>query len=507
MVKVLSTRTWVGAVLGVILSGTGCFLFAQNRFISYLPRDEVIESVVDASALPPLGQVACSQTMLFQAQAECDHCYDLQTSCPNCCLSMGQDPMVTKCSADDTSGAYGEYDCSPGQIFLPNGISGGCSAVCSTTTPCSEQQGCCADPNGTISNCQNKGCPPLPADSESDFEPQAPGSSDKCIFHTDGFWYCTRDSFLPRKPKGCVPVSAVQPPEYLDYKSAYHGTSAAGFYDITPYERTGNPPSPTCEQAVLDALGSGVQDCYKYDAKQEYMDYITACHDMADEYEGCNNRINCCEHSDTCSGQPQPGFSANCNASLCQERITWDTNGCNPPNIFIDGEGGTCHTCEEMIADPSICVNRNNAYVNCLVTAGTACRDCFVEIDSGFFYEFVARSREKAIVQWIMHSSPVVGSLPATVTTPIYFYSLVRVEKASTGAVVHESFVHQKSFQGDFDVFAATLVPASSLEQGEKYVVRLYYFLPQLSQVGVTPPPAGLSVNVTRRELIVFRIR
>jgi hypothetical protein len=162
----------------------------------------------------------------------------------------------------------------------------------------------------------------------------------------------------------------------------------------------------------------------------------------------------------------------------------------------------------------AICLTAEDNITNCLLKAGSNCRSCFKEIltSSGapaIEYEFVARSGEEAVIVWQIAAHPAGGALPKGVQT--YFYSLVRVidnddPDADSLSIPHESVVHLKSFEGDFTVYAATYVPPGTFKQGKKYLVKIYYFIPDISAL---PLGGGvhLSVDLTSLNLMVMRIR
>jgi hypothetical protein len=284
----------------------------------------------------------------------------------------------------------------------------------------------------------------------------------------------------------------------LGYNSGFHSDDPDAYYDITSLDTADPEPANQCPADVVNALPGNPSVCYKYEVKSAYINYVRNCGTEADEWELCALAPECCESTWACSTMSPPGFSNNCNDTACADRAAWDT--CDPDIAAVFG----CKTCDELTnAD---CIDRDERYTQCLITAGSACRECFQEIlgpdgDPALRYSFVARSGEEAVIIWQIHSS----SAAVSQDIPTYFYSLVRVED-SNADVVHESLVHQKSFQGAFTVYAATHIPNGVLQQGGSYTVKIYYFIPDIDSLGVVSG-IDLSILVDSIDIILVRVR
>ena len=522
----------VSLFLIVIIFSLSFLAYAQTRFLSYLPRDEELDGK-SITYDPPstLNMVSAGEScpnILFLAHAECKLCLnDLKILCPNCCfVDHLASPKEIRCSEGDTERGF-DYGCDKKKVFNCDALDvhEDCNSFPEDGSPCPGTERVIQDSD--INLCQQLGCPSSPVVPD-------PDRGERCTLHSDGHWYCTEGDFTPgEEEKGCVPLTHWQNKvdedgnSVLGYVSGFHGSRTSSFFDVTVHapeeECEGEGEDEVCEDVstcpaeVLDELnpgGSGsIDTCYEYEVKSAYSDYITSCRNSANESQKCEKSIECCENDWMCNPPPcligdtcETGLE-NCEIDdfddpegdcACKKINDWTV--CNPT---IQAELGECFTCDQLT--PQICEARRQNYVNCLVDADSTCRNCFADIDSDFSYQFVAKSSEEAVVIWIIHP-PEDSMTEEGVTT--YFYSLIKVcpSDSSEDDSCHESIIHQKSFQGDFSVYSATHVPEGFLRQGETYTVKLYYFIPHVTQLGIDDD-IDLSLDVRRIDLIVYRIR
>jgi len=437
------------AVSFVLFTFSPIFAESPSRLVKYLPQDEVIESV-NKEYNPPLAKSGISCQAAFNEASRCFYCVNtLKTKCPDCCLKFSPQRAV-RCTPADSS----IYDCN-NLAFSSDRCSAVANCRCpSTTEECNSiLYNCedCPDNSGvmTCSNipkCQQKGCP--------NTEPQA-SLGRKCVLKDDK-WVCEENNLQP-KFSGCPANVSLE------------GCAVSTYYVISPitsYQGLSSPPP---------------NDCYEYVPTTEYSDCISNCSSYANEWEECTKKVYCC-NKNVCG----TGFENNCEADKCVERVNWAAcDGLSLP---------TCITLQQQAID-------------CLTnpSPGSACANCFEEIDTDLFYKFVARSRETFVIFWQVAAVTEFSGIVDPADIPTYFFTMVKVID-SKGNEVHRSIIHQKSFQGSFSIFSATSLDSSVVNQGETYTVRLYYFLPQSLQIPGFQN-LNLSSRISKAELIVTRTR
>jgi len=202
----------------------------------------------------------------------------------------------------------------------------------------------------------------------------------------------------------------------------------------------------------------------------DFHDCIERCNNYTNDYDTCFNRRECCRQAVCGAG----GFAAHCDGPSCEELV-------NRP------------ACDNLT--PEICADLAEQYTQCIL-AGGACSNCFQEIDHNFSSRFVARSRQAMTIIWQIATHP-----PHLENRSTYFFTKVKLFRVSDGAQIHESMVHQKDLGAAFSIFCSTHIPSDTLEPGEAYEARVYYYLAPLPDM----PP--LRVDVLSLRLILVRTR
>ncbi|MDD5669640.1 MAG: hypothetical protein PHE58_06400, partial [Candidatus Omnitrophica bacterium] len=257
----------------LIFSAAHSVLWAKNKNIQFLPRNETVD-IVSRDLGVTLHEVSCASAEdIFKQAALCSYCVDYlkaDRNCPDCCLSINNpQKRFIHCTKDEDS----DFPCKDLAFY-----SGSCSAL--------PAQGCfdplqkCNDP---LPQCQQRGCPNL--------EPNQQNTP--CIKDGNNAWFCTEDK-LPPKSAGCVP----------DSRSGLQNCAAL----IPVYSKIEKKPCPD------DAS----KDCFRYEIKSEALDCKQKCDAFGPLVEKCTQKLNCCR-STTCGD----GFSNHCNTTLCQERLAW----------------------------------------------------------------------------------------------------------------------------------------------------------------------------------------
>lgn len=449
MKKILLSISCLLAVSFVLFTFSPIFAQVPGKSFKYLPKDEAIESI-NKEYNPPLRKSGIDCQAAFDEASRCFYCVNtLRPKCPDCCLKFSPQRAI-RCTPKDSN----IYDCKSLAFSSTS-----CSAVANCKCPGTAEQcneilyDCedCPDTAGvmTCSNipkCQQKGCPST--------EPLA-SLGRKCISRS-GEWVCEENNLRPKFP-GCASNTNIA------------GCPVSTYYTIAPITDCQGLSSPP------------PNDCYAYTPTAEYEDCISNCSSYSDEWETCTKRVYCC-NKNVCG----TGFENNCEIEKCTERVNWSE-------------------CDNLTL--TNCIALQQQALDCLTnpSPGSACSNCFAEIDSGLAYPFVARSRETFVIFWQVSAITEFSGAVNPADIPTYFFTMVKVVD-SRGREVHRSIIHQKSFQGSFSIFSATSLDSSVVKQGETYTVRLYYFLPQSLQIPGFQN-LNLSAKISKAELIVMRTR
>ena len=81
-----------------------------------------------------------------------------------------------------------------------------------------------------------------------------------------------------------------------------------------------------------------------------------------------------------------------------------------------------------------------------------------------------------------------------------YFYTMIKVFEYGSTTQIYESIMHQRDFLNSFSIHNAAAVGEGILQQGKKYEVRLFYFIPPISGT-------VLEMEVPRIEFSIVRVR
>lgn len=502
MKRNISGRLLLIFSLAVLVSGL-CIdrLFAGTssaKTINFLPREEKVESLAKDYATPLWKQwLTCALAEELQVKIDkCDLCVNtLKRYCPDCCLVQILEKNVKKCSEQDTLAGGGSGfkcttsngdDCSNFPFDVGTCIGASCPSnpLDENQTPlttCRYTADGVLKLNGEHENWYNLPCSPT-GTSKGCITGEPDINNAMCQEQSPGVWVCDRRAANVNNLRAKVVCNTL-------------GNTCQECADLTHvYEET--PGRVDCP-----AGGFG-EDCYEYTEKQNLITCKNNCVDYARKWEEFTKKSYCCKQ-DTCSGNEAcasgvTGLDNCCTEDYCNERIAWPE--CNAPL------GG--------LSDPMCCNNLDNnkctQFQNDMATcmdAGSDCPACFKEIDANFKYDFVARSREKLVVIWQIDATPTYA--PLTLPPPSSkFYTMVKIFKVNSNgslnsAPVHQSIVAAKEFASAFSIYAATSTyqMAPGFDPGEKYSVRLYYFIPKSEGYST------LGAYINRMEFIVFKLR
>ncbi len=438
---------------GFIIFSINNFVAADNttRSLQYLPHDEVVDSV-NKKYEPALIKQGISCEAAFEDATRCFYCVQtLKSACPDCCLSFKSPKNAIRCTKEDDA----RFDC-PALAYATDSCPLVADCKCpATVTQCSDKLNDCRDcPDSksgswvcsNLPHCQELGCPSA--------KPKA-SIGKNCVLK-DNQWICEENNLSPEFT-GCksnVSIGNCQVSQY------YVTTLISDCQGLTS-----PPPS----------------QCYQYLLTPEYQNCINTCQAYTNNWEKCTKSVNCCNQK-VCG----TGFTDNCAVNLCQERIDWP-----------ECDNLTLPTCINLQQEALACLSNPNP--------GGGCGSCFEEIDPNLYYKFVARSRETSVIFWQVLAETEFSGTVSAKDIPTYFFTMVKITDTN-GREVHRSVIHQKSFQGSFSIFSATAVDAGTLQQGETYTVRLYYFLPEKLLIPGLEN-VKLSAQIKSAGLIVTRTR
>lgn len=427
-------------LVAVFLSVATAPAATKGRSITYLPNDEAMDTVsktYSATNEKILSEITCAQTDFFQLASDCLYCVrNLKIRCKDCCLNFSPARSI-KCA---------DKACSlPAPFDYTNCSEINCPAQ-DSTNPCCTYTYDCTHPDTEERNpCQEQACTTLPVGGQCVRENAADPANAN--------WICV-DKTLTNPAPGCT-SSSVNDCSKL---------AVAKFYKT--------PEKVACP-LVFDPKSEGLF-CYKYTPEPALYQCYLDCMNYTKEQNTCVKAETCCKRN-VCTSSSPTGYDTNCETAVCQERIgsTW---------------------CDSLEADT--CTEYMHSAVDCL---RNNCNSCFKEIDETFFYRFVAKSNESYQIFWqVIVDNIAVGTYLDNI--PAYLFTMVKVIDAYTGKEVHRSLLHQKYLQSSFSIFSATPVGKDVLQQGNTYIVKLYYFIPSVKG-------ADLKVKVNSAQLIVVRVR
>ncbi|MFA5410705.1 MAG: hypothetical protein WC321_02450 [Candidatus Omnitrophota bacterium] len=422
--------------------------YAQSGSIKYLPRNEDMDTKIKSYGSSPrtLREITCGDAMqaYFNRASECSYCVqDLKPACPDCCLVLTPSKRAIRCTTGEDT-RYEAYDSANVAFESTN-----CPALnYPVYTP--NWDNICSDWNkftdhwdtGASMSRQNlvqqRGCPGY-----LDTYPRASFNTGDCRGDS-----CERDDrdALPSNA-GCasrVPAQVTSPYQSLPC------------FNISPNT---DPDYP-----------------WEYEPTSGFIGAKNKCLNYTNTWNAYTNIRECCRRVVCSSKNPQqPGYDQNCDNTSCLVRI----------NSFPACDAYTAQTCIELY----------DSAIDTLLQSEKSAQVCFKEIDPSFVYSFVAKSRESVTVIWQLSTKP--AFIP---DAPTYFFSKIKVFERDSGALVHDSIIHQKSLDAVYSVFCATHISGDVLEPGKAYLVKPYYFLPKITG-------KDLSIDVNSITLIWIRIR
>jgi len=461
----------------------GSSVNASNGTLSYLPREERLEttSMTYSGSGRRLNHITCGTIDELARQLnECLYCTQhLKAQCPDCCLNLG------------IGGAGRSKKCSSGENVLYAGVTqaNGCaSSLC--TVPAFDAATCSEVSCGTLLTTCNYSSTPytssnlimtgIPCGQYKGCPTGEPDISNTSTCQQDavnpGEWICDEKASN---------VDNLNPKNNCTVQN----NSCSDCSVIRGYTYEGEEVCPP---------GIPGPECYRYKQNAGLTTCLTNCSNYGLSWETFSKQLYCCKQR-VCSGSNAcangTGDDICCpDSTACAERIAWSA-------------------CDSLTAQS--CINLQNQIAACVQGgSGGSCSGCFVQIDPTFKYDFVARSNDKLVVVWQVEASP--GYTPASAATPrTDFYTMVKIfEAKDDGTIidptnpVHESIVHQKSFVGSFSIYSATSTAHNArtgnevvFTAGQKYTIRLYYFLPKIT--GYTL----LYSDISRLGFTILRIR
>ncbi len=316
-----------------------------------------------------------------------------------------------------------------------------------------------------------------------------------------------------KKKKNCV-GQACNPPDCIPKcpdACSYTCVSAAC---TTPDQSTSDCvcsasqcSTPSCTPSCSSSCGSNgcsslcASSCfpdsdtyYVYVLSDKYKEYITECIDKADTYEECADRVHCCQKGacpDEVKGKNKKcnsGFEANCDLAHCENRACYSSDCADYTGIENK------KSCAQLASDANGCLVDN--------------KNCFMEIDSDFYYNFVAKSGDSLTIIW-----QIVNEQSNQDVSGVNFYTLVKVFKTEMDKVepaAHTSMMNVKSLEAAFSIYGTTHVKRGELESGKSYRVRVYYFLPNVKSCNdlcETCAAAENEVELSQMSLTLVRVR
>ncbi|MCX7927531.1 MAG: hypothetical protein N2606_05275 [Candidatus Omnitrophica bacterium] len=295
----------------------------------------------------------------------------------------------------------------------------------------------------------------------------------------DGIWYCKSDKEIPQDV--CLNT-------LIETKKSSLGCNLDSRF---VFEK------PVLIQDVNECPVTVGVPCYKYLPTFNYQKCQANCRSAENEMKNCQNNLQQCKNkacsaSDCMSGKKLCGqnlYNQICNSKSCQEIVA--SSFCN------------------WDIDHQKCVDLTNSLVDCLATTQTnsECARCFKEIDSSFYYEFIAKSRQSVTLLWEISSTPywvrtgftkqIEGEL-----APAYFlYTRLKVfDVEDPNTPIYMSPVHQKYLGAAFSIFSAAHLEVGKLKAGHKYRVGVYYFL-------ANTPDYDLKIKINSLRITAIRIR
>lgn len=444
----------LGAVLLVIGCAYGFALAKEKLVLKYLPVDHDIEIISQDNTSNPIHLYETRDPAIADIIKKVNTCTDCRTldmanasQCPDCCLYQNytlvhcQDSSDTSCPKQGTNPNQRPFDTSC--IDCTNTFTRDCGS-------CPEP---CAKYPETITHCQRRGCPESTRPNHASCKPDPLNPSN---------WYCQTPNIPPVKPCSSSMIQNC---------TAYTSPNAA--YTITPEFNIA-----VCQPLSMTA------PCYRYAPIPPFQACVQDCVQQADHWEDVYYQYNrgmlgdgvCGEYGNCTSG-----FTDNCNAGKCQEKINL--------KCFSDYTIAQCAVYEKKQREYLLGIDSK----------------VFREISPEFKYKFVARNGERYMAGWQVLCDVVKPAKDDPDKEKFNFYTMIKlfkVDNAGAETLAYESIAHQKSLGSTFYINAQT--GFSQVEQklipGQQYVARLYYYLPW---DGATL----LEVKVSVLQMILYRTK
>lgn len=242
--------------------------------------------------------------------------------------------------------------------------------------------------------------------------------------------------------------------------------------------------TPTPCTATATCTTTPYIQSYNYSLNSYFKSCINTCTTYADNYEKCQDRVECCQEA--------VGYLDNCTAtysdgsSICEERST---------------VSAACYN-----ATAGDCVGLNDAAEQCLEGAAGTCfkeigryTSSVIDINSVTRYDFTARTGESYNVIWQINTEPL---NEAKNDDNSKFYTMIKVWDPTLRKVVYSSMLHQKSLNAAFSIYGKTLIPEdiNILKPGKNYQVQVHYFMND-------DPDTDYIVEIKHMSVTVVRVR
>lgn len=496
-------------VTAVILTGICLCGLSEARNITYLPRDQELQSVSQnySGSGYQLTELQCDAGGVATQMSRSMMCVAARLDCPDCCLrwspldANGRPTMMSTPLVDVSAGApaVAPYYKQTEIIFDSNPNSA-CAGVrdCTLARPPFPKTNCSA--NMEISHCQERGCPGVDSDLNVNALPFLMSNAHECRAETPGDltkWLCTNNA-----------------------------PNAPAFAGCTPLDNANKCNGPVYNKTFIGACPfAPARNCWRYEFKPAYRACVDKCINAAKGFEAYERDTDCLLNGDAVcpAGANGAGFLNNCVSYQCQERIDWPE--CKAPL------GSPAHPlcCDNAALDAATIQEYQNTYNKCFdrdMREGGGCLDCFRPLgtaDKPLQYDFIARSNHKAVAIWQLQVVPHYCVTSGTTcpsgnwdigTVPVaYLYTTAKVFDITDGTereifpgTTTKGSLSQRAFAGAFSIFAATAIDKKDdgrtnfLEQGHRYRVKLFWYIPSIAN-------AILKADVVWSQLTVIRTR
>ncbi|MBP6919750.1 MAG: hypothetical protein KBC23_02015 [Candidatus Omnitrophica bacterium] len=450
---------WQGALACAVLAIVCMCGFAvakEKLMLKYLPVDHDIEMVSQDHTANPIVVDETKDPAIQAVIAKvniCSACRVLDISnssqCPDCCL-YNNDLSLIHCQ-DSSDPACPKPGPQPNQRPFDTACIDCTNTFTRDCKPCPAP---CAKSPESFVPCQKRGCPDTAA-------PDDP--SCKADPHNPRVWYCKGRLIKPRR--ACASSLIADCTDYSTTNDAY----------IVPF----HPEDP---ELCAPSVPAG--QCYRYEARSQFLDCITRCVQEANNWENTYYKYNngtlgsavCGEY-----GNCTAGFTRHCNVAKCQQKIAL--------KCASDYTKAKCGGYEKELQEYLLALKPK----------------VFREIDPSFKYSFVARNGERYMAGWQVLCDVELPGKNDPDKDKYNFYTMIKVFEVDNAGIEtqrYESIIHQKSLGSTFYINAQTGFSQKDhgLQPGHSYVIRLYYYLPWDGKT-------RLRVKVSLLQMILYRTK